>query len=48
MIDSVDVMRSLEKVIQPNTKLLGIVILIVILAMRYLESNVLQSILRES
>ena len=34
-------MRSLEKVIQPNTKLLGIVILIVILAMRYLETNII-------
>ena len=41
MIDSVDVMRSLERIIQPNIKFLGIVILILILSMRYLETNVL-------
>ena len=41
MIDSVDVMRSLERIIQPNIKFLGIVIVILILSMKYLETNVL-------
>jgi len=41
MIDSVDVMRSLERIIQPNIKFLGIIIVILILSMRYLETNVL-------
>ena len=41
MIDSVDVMKSLERIIQPNIKFLGIVIVIIILAMKHLETNVL-------
>ena len=41
MIDSVDVMRSLERIIQPNIKFIGIVIVILILAMKHLETNVL-------
>ena len=41
MIDSVDVMRSLERIIQPNIKFLGIIIVILILSMKYLETNVL-------
>ena len=41
MIDSVDVMKSLERIIQPNIKFLGIVIVIFILAMKHLDTNVL-------
>ena len=41
MIDSVDVMKSFERIIQPNIKFLGIVIVIFILAMKHLDTNVL-------
>ena len=41
MIDSIDVMKTLEKIIQPNTKFLIIIIVLVILSVRYLETNVI-------
>ena len=41
MIDSVDVMKFLKTIIQPNIKFLGIIILILILSARYLETNVI-------
>ena len=41
MIDSIDVMETLEKIIQPNTKFLIIIIVLVILSVRYLETNVI-------
>ena len=41
MIDSIDIMRFLETIIQPNIKFLGIVILIFILAMQYLDTNLI-------
>ena len=41
MINSIGAIRSLERIIQPNLKFLGIVLFIIILAMRYLETNVI-------
>ena len=41
MIDSIDVMNILETIIQPNIKMIGIIIIIIILAARYLETNII-------
>lgn len=41
MIDSIDIMGFLETIIQPNIKFLGILILIIILAMQYLDTNLI-------
>ena len=41
MIDSVDVMKIIETIIQPNIKFLGIVTLLILLSVRYLETNVI-------
>ena len=41
MIDSVDIMNTLETVIQPNIKMILIICIIIILAARNLETNVI-------
>ena len=41
MIDSIDVMNTLETVIQPNIKMILIICIIIILAARNLETNVI-------
>ena len=41
MIDSIDVINILEKIIQPNIKMIGIIIIIIILSARYLETNII-------
>tara|TARA_Y100001970_G_C14129507_1_gene800862 strand:- start:344 stop:1063 length:720 start_codon:yes stop_codon:yes gene_type:complete len=39
MIDSIDVMNILEKVIQPNIKMISILVVLIILATKNLETN---------
>ena len=41
MIDSIDVMNILETIIQPNIKMISIIIIIIILSARYLETNII-------
>ena len=41
MIDSIDVMNILETIIQPNIKMITIIIIIIILSARYLETNII-------
>ena len=39
MIDSIDVMNILEKVIQPNIKMILILVVLIVLATQNLETN---------
>ena len=41
MIDSIDVMNILETIIQPNIKMISIIIIIIIISARYLETNII-------
>ena len=41
MIDTIDVMNILETIIQPNIKIIGIIIILIILSARYLDTNII-------
>ena len=41
MINSIDVINIFETIIQPNIKLIGIIIILIILSARYLETNII-------